>query len=65
MEIRASLKYFVIGCLWKYLFTSNLPHVSLNLIFLTILVNLTTLLLFQAKIRAIKLQKSAKICLTL
>ena len=35
-----------------------------NLIFLTVLINLMSLTQFKPKIRATKLQKSAKVCLT-
>ena len=60
---KTSLKYFVNDCLWKPLFDSNSPQTPTNLIFLTILVTLRPFTLFQPN-RAIKLQKSAKICLT-
>ena len=65
METRASLKYFVNGCLYKHVFASNLPQTRTNLISLAILVTLRPFTQFQPKIRAIKLQKKAKICLTL
>ena len=65
METRASLKYFVNGCLCKHVFASNSPQTPTNLISLAILATLRPFTQFQSKIRAIKLQKSAKICLTL
>ena len=40
METRVSLKYFVNGCLWKHIITSNSPQTPSNLISLTILVTL-------------------------
>ena len=64
MESRASLKYFVNDCLWKYFFDSNSPHTFAKLISFTIFVTLRPFTLFQSKITEIKLQKSAKICLT-
>ena len=64
MKTRVSLKYFVSDCIWNAFFDSNLPQTPSNLISLTILVTLRPFTLFQPKIRAIKLQKSDKICLT-
>ena len=64
-ETRVSLKYFVNGCLWKHFFASNSPQTSSHSIFVTISVTLSHSTQFEFKIRAIKLQKNAKICLTL
>ena len=65
MKTRVSLKYFVDDCLWKHFFASNSPQIPSNLISLvTILVALKPFTQFQPKIRAIKLQKCTKICLT-
>ena len=63
MKTRVSLKYFVNDCLWKHSFASNWPQTPLNLISLRILVTLKPFTQFKTKIRAIKSQKSAKICL--
>ena len=64
MKTRVSLKYFVNNCLWKQISAFNSPQAPSNLISLTILVTLRPFTQFQPKIRAIKLQKSAKIYLT-
>ena len=64
MKIRVSLKRFVNDCLWQQFLDSNTPHSLSNLIYLNSLVTLRPLTQFQPKIRAINLQKSAKICLT-
>ena len=60
MKIKASLKYFVSDCVQKAFSDSNLSQKFSNLIYLTILVTLRLLALFQPKVRAIKLQNSAK-----
>ena len=65
MKTRASLKHFLNDCLWKHAFASNFPQTPLNLFSLTVLVTLRPFRHFQPKIRAIKLQKSAQICLSL
>ena len=65
MKTRVSLKYFVNDCLWKHCFASNSPQTPSNLISLIILVTLSSFTQFEPKIRAIKLQKSAKNSLTL
>ena len=64
MKTRISLKYFVNDCLWPPFLDSNLHQAPSDLIFWTILVTLRPFTFFQAKSRAIKLQISAKICLT-
>ena len=64
MKTRVSLKYYVNDCLWKQFFASESRKTTSNLISMTILVTLRPFTKFQLKIRAIKLQKSAKICLT-
>ena len=64
MKTRISLKYFVSDFLWKQFFAPNSTKTHSNLISLTILVTLMPFVQFQPKIRAIKLQKCAKICLT-
>ena len=64
MKTRVSLKYVVNDCLWKQIFDFNFAQTLLTLTSLTILVTLRPFTQFQLKIRAIKLQKSAKICLT-
>ena len=61
---RISLKYFVNDCLQKPFFDTNSPQTASKLTFLRILVNLTSFTLCSTKIRAFKLQKSVKICLT-
>ena len=61
MKTRASFKYFVNDCPWKQVFAFNSPQAPSNLISLTIFVTLRPFTQFQSKIRAIKLQKSAKI----
>ena len=63
MKTRVSLKYLVKGCLWKTIFDFNSPQTTLNLISLKILVTLRPITVFLLKIRAIKYEKSAKICL--
>ena len=63
-HMNTSLKHFVNDCLWKPLFDSNSPQTPTNFfLLLTILVTLRPFTLFQPN-RVIKLQKSAKICLT-
>ena len=64
MKTRVSLKYLVHGCLWKQFLTSNLLQAPSNLIFETIFVTMRPLTQFQPKIRATKLQNSAKFRLT-
>ena len=64
MKNRVSLKYFVTACPWKHFFDYNLPQISSNLISLKIFVTLRPYTLFQLKVRAIKLQKGVKICLS-
>ena len=63
-HISVSLKYFVNGCLWKQFFAFNSLQNPSNVMTLTILVTLRLFAQFQPKIRAIKLQESAIICLT-
>ena len=65
MKTRVRLKYFLTGCLWKPFFGPNSPQTPLNLISLAISVTLMPFTLFQPRIRAVKLQKRVKICLTL
>ena len=65
MKSTVNLKYFVTGCLLKHFFDSNSPQILLNLIPLVICVALMPSTLFEPKIRAVKLQKMAKIYLTL
>ena len=60
MKTRAIPIYLFHDCLWKQFFASNLPQSPSILIFLTI--RLFTQ--FEFKIRATKLQKRAKFCLT-
>ena len=62
MKSRVSLKYFVNDCLWKHCFAPKSPQVPSNLIPLKILGTLRFITRFLPKIRAVKLQKSAKIC---
>ena len=64
MKTRVSLKYFLNDCLWKQFFAFNSLQTFSNLISWPILVSLRPFTQFYSKIRAIKLQKSAKICLT-
>ena len=64
MKTRVNLKYPANGCLWKHFFASNSTQTPSNLIYLTIFVTLRPFTQFQPKIRAIKLQKKAKNCLT-
>ena len=64
MKISVSLKYFVNGCLWKQFFAFNSLQNPSNVMTLTILVTLRLFAQFQPKTRVIKLQESAKICLT-
>ena len=64
MKTRVSLKCFLNDSLWKYFLDSNLPETTSNLIYFTILVTLTSFILVSPKIRAINLQKNAKICPT-
>ena len=65
MKTRLCLKYSANGCLCTQVFAFNSPQTPSNLIFfLTNFVILRPLALFQPKIRAAKLQKSIKICLT-
>ena len=63
-ETRVGLNYFVSHCFCKHSFDSNSPQIPSNLISLTFLVTLRPFTLFQPKVRAIKWQKSSKICLT-
>ena len=65
MKSTVNLKYFVTGCLLKHCFDSNSPQTPLNLIPLVICVALMSFTLFEPKIRAVKLEKMAKIYLTL
>ena len=64
MEARVTLKYFVNYCPQKHFLDSNLAQTPLTLISLTFLVVLSLFPLFESKIRAIKIEKSPKICLT-
>ena len=64
MKTTVSLKYFVNDCLWKHFIASTSPQTPSNFISLTILVTQRPFTEFYLKIRAIKLQKSAEICLT-
>ena len=50
--------------LWKQFFASNSPQTPSNLISLTIVVTVRSFTQLWAKIKAIKLQKGAKIWLT-
>ena len=43
VKTRVCLKYFKNDCLWNRLLDTNLPHTPLNLIFLTIFINLMLL----------------------
>ena len=63
METRVCLNYFVNGYLWKNFFAFMSAQTTWNLISLTILVNLRPFTKFHPKIRAIKWQEIAKICL--
>ena len=63
MKTRVSLKYFVNDCLRKHFFASNWSLTSSNWISLNVLVTLRPFTQFWPKIRAIKTQKSPKICL--
>ena len=64
MKTIVNLKYFGNDCLWKYLFAFNSPQNPSNLIFFRILLTLKPFAEFLPKIKAIKLQKNAKICPT-
>ena len=64
MKIRVSLRYFV-NDLWKHFFGFNLLRIPSNLITLNILLTVEPFTQFEPKIRAIKLQKSVKCCLSL
>ena len=64
MKTRVCLRHLVHDYIWKQFFASNFPKVSLNLIWLTIVVTLRPLTQIQPKTRATNLQKSAKTCLT-
>ena len=66
MKTRVSLKYLVNDCLWRHFFPAHPPppQTPSFLISLTILITLRPFTQFYSKIRAIKLQKSANICLT-
>ena len=64
MKNRVTFKYFVSYCLWKHFLDSNLPQTTSNLISSKFSVTLIPLTLFEPEIRAIKLQKSPKICNT-
>ena len=55
------LIYFFHDCLWKQLFASNLPQSPSNLIFWTFFGSYEA---FQFEIRATKLPKTVKFCLT-
>ena len=61
MKTRVCLIYFVDDYSWKQFFASNSPGSPSNLIFKTILVTMRLFTQLQFKIRATKLQKSAKI----
>ena len=63
MQARISLRYFLNDCLLKDIFASNSIQIPLNLISLAILVTRRRFPQVWFKIRAIKLQKSAQICL--
>ena len=65
MKPRISFKYFVNVCLWKLFLISNSPQTPLNLISLKLLETRRPFTQLLPKIRAIKLQESVKICLTL
>ena len=65
MKTRVSLKYFVDDSVRKPLFDFNSPQTLSNLISLTILVTPRSFTPHEPKIRAIKFQNRAKICLTL
>ena len=64
MKTRVCAIYLVHDCLWKQYFVSNSPQVSSKFIFWTILVTIRLFTQFQLKVRASKLWKSAKSCLT-
>ena len=63
MKTRFSLKYFVNDCLWKQFIDFNSPQTPLNLTSLKIFVTLRSFKQFQPKIRVIKCQKIARICI--
>ena len=65
MKIRVFLKYFVDGCLRKQLLPLNELQDPSNFIFIMNLITIMPLRQFYRKIRATKLQKSAKFYLTL
>ena len=64
MKTRVCVIYLVHDCLWKQYSVSNLLQVSSKFIFWTILVTIRLFTQFQLKVRASKLWKSAKSCLT-
>ena len=64
MKTTVSPKYFVNYIFWKQFIASNSPQSPSNAIHLTILVTVRLFTHFKPDTRAIKLQKSAKICLT-
>ena len=64
IKTRVCLKHFVNGCFYKLIFASNSLQTPSKLILLTIFVTWRPLTQFQPNIRATKIQKSAKICLT-
>ena len=58
-------QYLDLSFLWEQFFASNSHQTPSNLVYLIILITLRPFTQFQSKIRAIKLQKGAKICLNL
>ena len=64
MKTRVSLKYFMNDFLQKHSFPCNLPQTPSKLISLRLLVARKPFTQFEPKIRVIKLQKRASICLT-
>ena len=65
MKSIVSLRYFVTGWLLKHFSHGNSAQTSLKSISFVISVALMPFTLFQPKISAVKLQKRAKIILTL
>ena len=63
MKTRLCLIYFVHDCLSEQLLASNSPQSCSDLFFWTILVTMRLFKQFPLKIRATKLQKTAKFCL--
>ena len=64
MKLRISQKDFANDCLWKQLFASNSSQIPSNIVSLKMLLTLRLFTQFWPKIRAIKLQKRARLSLT-